>query len=391
MFWGLCLTVTACLVVHVGGALLLRAQACPQWACPVLICLCLHWLVSLALLCYAVLTHNALVWLLCLGITTVGMDTLFAVQEPTLWPLLIVQPVQQLEPAAGPLHIAFLALWLVGVGGTGVVRAWQPPHATPPPWGLLPLLLHRGLPIALFAAQCSWWHRRPASSVPDPPRPAYYCPELLPTSDSHLRLMAGGASQLSLAEDRPPVSPKGSPSAPMLPGAVPLPPGPPVPLPPGAPPSPPRGADIKPPSLPPPPPLGEPASSHIPTLPRDSVTVPPCVPLQGWREGTTVMTLASPSPGPSAHVQTPMPEPMMELKTPDRREAKQYTIFPTMVAHGGFAEVYRAMSLDDGQLIAIKKLALGFTASQAEALANEVQILQGLHHPNIVRCLHLRL
>ena len=44
----------------------------------------------------------------------------------------------------------------------------------------------------------------------------------------------------------------------------------------------------------------------------------------------------------------------------------------SVVARGGFAEVYLAMHVKTGQIIAVKKLAVGFTQDQARALAHEV-------------------
>ena len=55
---------------------------------------------------------------------------------------------------------------------------------------------------------------------------------------------------------------------------------------------------------------------------------------------------------------------------------------------GKFAVVYRAERKSDGQLVAVKKIAIdAMDAKARQKCLKEVRLLQSLHHPNIVEYL----
>ncbi|KAJ1460277.1 kinase-like domain-containing protein, partial [Pelagophyceae sp. CCMP2097] len=57
-----------------------------------------------------------------------------------------------------------------------------------------------------------------------------------------------------------------------------------------------------------------------------------------------------------------------------------------MIGQGAFGRVYLALHLDTGELMAVKHLDTHAVSSRERAaLENEVSMMRGLHHPNIVR------
>jgi len=56
------------------------------------------------------------------------------------------------------------------------------------------------------------------------------------------------------------------------------------------------------------------------------------------------------------------------------------------IGKGKFAVVYRAKRVEDGELVALKKIAVDSMDDKArEKCLKEVRLLQSVHHPNIVR------
>jgi len=67
-----------------------------------------------------------------------------------------------------------------------------------------------------------------------------------------------------------------------------------------------------------------------------------------------------------------------------RVEAKQQ--LGECIGKGQFGTVYRALNLNTGQVVAVKRIQLeGKTEAEIEQLSNEVSLLQRLNHPAIVR------
>ena len=59
----------------------------------------------------------------------------------------------------------------------------------------------------------------------------------------------------------------------------------------------------------------------------------------------------------------------------------------TMIASGGFSEVFLGLSHDTGELICVKQLAAGFDSTDIATMEAEVAVLRSLSHPNIVKYL----
>ena len=93
--------------------------------------------------------------------------------------------------------------------------------------------------------------------------------------------------------------------------------------------------------------------------------------------------LIPPCPPPThAHVMHPPPPSWHALLVQVLRYSTS-----ELLATGGFAEVYKGMSHDTGEIIVVKQLARGFTDADILVMEADVAILKELSHPNIVRYL----
>ena len=56
-----------------------------------------------------------------------------------------------------------------------------------------------------------------------------------------------------------------------------------------------------------------------------------------------------------------------------------------LIGEGGFGKVYLAMNIETAELMAVKQVPLRGEASFVDALKREINLVQDLHHPNIIR------
>ncbi|KAJ1659926.1 Protein kinase of the Mitotic Exit Network [Dispira simplex] len=86
------------------------------------------------------------------------------------------------------------------------------------------------------------------------------------------------------------------------------------------------------------------------------------------------------SPAPTAE-----PREVITLYSSRTDTASQYQL-GNCIGKGQFGAVYRSLNLETGQMMAIKRIPLeGQQEEQTEAIMKEVELLQSLHHPRVVR------